>query len=210
MLIHIIPILVIVSATLHIRSDLRQKRLQTYVYKPLTIMLIILFCFLQKPEVSTFYRNMIVAGLVFSLLGDTFLMAAADRFLHGLASFFVAHVLYLIAFISDSVFPPDVVYIIPGLIAGVIVLWVLLPKVGRKTIPVVLYTIVLILLFWQSLGRMGLVNTHSSIVAFAGTLLFILSDVTLVLYRFVGNRKKPQVFILSSYYLAQLLISFSV
>lgn len=210
MIIHIIPVLAIISAILHIRADSKQLTKQTYIFKPLTLVLIILFSIFQVPEVSIFYKMMIIYGLAFSMLGDIMLMLPTDKFLHGLASFLIAHVFYIIAFVSDSIFPANILYLIPGLIIGVIIMRILLPRVKGKTIPVVIYSLVLIFLLWQSTGRLDLIYTHSSLVAFIGSIFFIGSDVTLVFNRFVGKLKDGQLIILSTYYLAQLLIAYSI
>ena len=153
---------------------------------------------------------MIISGLAFSMLGDMMLMLPADKFLHGLASFLVAHIFYLIAFISDSVFPVNFLYLIPGLLVGVIILKTLLPRVTGKTIPIVTYSAVLILLLWQSIGRLEFSFSHSSLVALIGSMFFITSDVTLVFNRFVKKHRDGQFFILSTYYIAQLLIAYSI
>lgn len=153
---------------------------------------------------------MIILGLAFSMLGDIMLMLPSDKFLHGLASFLMAHILYLIAFISDSAFPVNYLYLIPGLIIATILLRTLLPRVGGKTVPVVIYSLILVLLLWQSMGRLELSFSHSSLVALIGSLIFITSDVTLVYNRFVEKYRDGQIYVLSTYYIAQLLIAYSI
>src|SRR3954454_4551267 len=44
-----------------------------------------------------------VAALLFSLAGDVFLMLPGDRFVPGLASFLLAHVLYAVGFLVGGV-----------------------------------------------------------------------------------------------------------
>lgn len=210
MIIHLIPILALISAVSHIRADLKHLTKQTYLFKPLTLVIIIIFSFFQVSEVSFFYKVMIISGLAFSMLGDIMLMLPTDKFLHGLASFLVAHIFYLIAFVSDSAFPVNFLYLIPGLIIGAIILSILLPRIEGKTIPIVIYSLVLVLLLWQSMGRLELSHSHSSIVALIGSIFFISSDVTLVFNRFVKKLKSGQLFILSTYYIAQLLIAYSI
>ncbi len=180
------------------------------MFKPLTLILIILFGLFQVSEVSFFYKMMIIYGLAFSMLGDIMLMLPTDKFLHGLASFLLAHIFYIIAFVSDSAFPVNYLYLIPGLILVVIVLRVVLPRVAGKTVPVVIYSIVLLLLLWQSTGRLELSFNHSSLVALIGSILFISSDLILVINRFVKKLKNGQLFILSTYYMAQLFIAYSI
>lgn len=210
MIIHLLPILALISAGLHIRADLKQLSKQAYLFKPLTIVIIILFGIFQVSEVSFLYKVMIISGLAFSMLGDVMLMLPTDKFLQGLASFLVAHILYLIAFISDSAFPVNYLFLIPGLIIGVILLKILLPRVGKKTVPVIVYSMILVLLLWQSMGRLELSLSHSSLVALIGSMIFISSDIILVFNRFVKQHPYGQIYILSTYYIAQLCIAFSI
>ncbi|MBW1812978.1 MAG: lysoplasmalogenase, partial [Deltaproteobacteria bacterium] len=84
MILFIVTILVIISAILHIHADYKKLRYQTYIFKPLTISLIILIGIIQSAEVSSVYRYLILSGLAFALIGDIFLMLPSDRFLYGL------------------------------------------------------------------------------------------------------------------------------
>jgi len=210
MILYTVTSLVIISAILHIRADSKKQLYQTYIFKPLTISLIVLIGIIQSAEVSSVYRYLILSGLVFALIGDIFLMLPSDRFLSGLSCFLVTHIFYILAFISDSSFPINYLYLIPGLIVGAIILKLLLPNAGTKTVPVILYSMILVFLLWQAIGRMDESFDHSSIVAFVGALFFIFSDVFLAFNRIVKNIRNAQLVILSTYYTAQLFIVYSV
>ena len=210
MLIFIVTICVLISAILHIRADYKKQRYQIYFFKPLTIGLIILICIFQSAEVSSVYQYLIISGLFFALIGDIFLMLPSNRFLYGLFSFLITHILYIIAFISDSSFPVNYLYLIPGLIIGAILLKLLLPDAGNKRIPVIFYSIILVFLLWQAIGRFDESFTHSSIAALVGTIFFFISDVSLAFNRFVRTFKNSQLLTLSTYYTAQLFIAYSV
>ncbi len=203
-------ILIIVSATIHIRAEYQNNRRLIYIFKPLTTSLIIVIAFLQPVEVSAYYRTMIILGLFFSLGGDIFLMLPNDRFIFGLLSFLITHIFYILAFVSNSVFPADFLLLIPGLIAIGIILKFLLPHTGSKTIPVIIYAAILVLLYWQSAGRLSESFTHSALTAFIGSILFIFSDSTLVIDRFVKKFKLARVLVLITYFTSQVLIAYSI
>jgi uncharacterized membrane protein YhhN len=77
------------------RGDKRQE----YITKPLAIVLLIAAAaYFLTEGVSDRQGWWTIAALSFSLAGDVFLMLELDYFLPGLASFFVAHVCYLVAF----------------------------------------------------------------------------------------------------------------
>jgi len=202
--------LIAVSATIHIRAEYQNKRLLIYIFKPLTTSLIIVIAFLQPIEVSAYYRIMIIFGLFFSLGGDIFLMLPKDRFIPGLLSFLITHIFYILAFTSASSFPPGFLLLIPGLIAIGIILKILLPYTGDKTIPVIIYAAILTLLYWQSAGRLNESFTHSSLTAFIGSILFIFSDSTLVIDRFVKKFRSARLLVLTTYFTSQLLIAYSI
>ncbi|MFH1853172.1 MAG: lysoplasmalogenase [Candidatus Neomarinimicrobiota bacterium] len=193
-----------------LRADYSNRRRQVYVLKPLATGLVLLICLLQPPEIGLLYRRLIVAGLLFSLLGDIFLMLPADRFIHGLASFLATHILYFAAFVATSGIQLRLIPLAPILLLGLGFLRLLLPHTRTKTIPVIFYAVVLTLLLWQATGRLLLTVNHSTILALIGTAVFIFSDCTLVINRFVSRFRSAQIVILTSYYLAQLCIAYSV
>src|SRR4051812_47599183 len=98
MLIVLLSLLVSVSAILHLRAEAYGPRRNIYLFKPLTMILIILIAFESKYAVSPFYKYAILGGLVCSLAGDIFLMLPLDRFIHGLVSFVLAPLFYIAAF----------------------------------------------------------------------------------------------------------------
>jgi len=210
MLFPALVILIALSASIHIRAEYQNNRRLIYIFKPLTTSLIILSAFMQPVEVSHYYKTMIIMGLFFSLSGDIFLMLPDDRFIAGLLSFLITHIFYILAFISDSVFPPILTLLIPGLLAIIIVLKFLLPHTGDKTIAVIIYAAILVLLYWQSAGRFSTSLTHSALTAFIGSILFIFSDSTLVIDRFIRKFKGARLLVLTSYFASQLLITVSI
>jgi uncharacterized membrane protein YhhN len=203
-------LLISISAAIHIRAEYQNNRLLIYIFKPLTTSLIILTALLQPIEVSAAYRNLIILGLFFSLGGDIFLMMPSDKFLYGLISFLITHLFYISAFISESGFSRNFFLLLPGIAAIGIILKYLLPHTGRKTIPVIIYAAILTLLYWQSIGRMLSFYSHSSLIAFIGSMLFIFSDSTLVIDRFVKKFKLARLLVLSTYFASQTLIAFSI
>ena len=72
-----------------------------YVFKPLTLVLMIAAALALDPT-SDAARAWFVVALVFSLLGDVFLMLPTDAFVAGLSSFLLAHVAYVVGLNQDS------------------------------------------------------------------------------------------------------------
>ena len=68
------------------------------IIKPLTMLFIIAIPLLEMREEYSVYAYLIMTGLIFSLLGDLYLLFPDKYFNNGLYSFLVAHILYIFAF----------------------------------------------------------------------------------------------------------------
>ncbi len=198
-----------ISAFLYIYTNSLYSKLK-YLFKPLTTILVITIACFQQSEGETVYGYLIIAGLVFSLFGDIFLMLPNDKFVQGLASFFVAHIFYIIAFSSG--FGPflELGYLIPAIIYASVFLWILIPKTGEMKIPVLVYAIVLMVFLWQALGRFYYLGNQASLYIIIGALLFVISDTILAYARFVKNFKISSTLIHVTYWGAQIFIALSI
>jgi uncharacterized membrane protein YhhN len=201
--------LVFVSALLHLRAEAYGPRRAVYLFKPLTMILIILIAARAKHPVSDFYRYAIIAGLIFSLAGDIFLMLPEDRFVHGLVSFLLAHLFYIAAFAFEGAGRPGLPYAVPFLLYGAVMLRVLLPGLGSMKVPVIVYMLVIMLMAWLALDRWAGTGQQGSAQAFTGALLFVVSDSLLALNRFKRPFPSAQLYVMSTYFAAQWLIALS-
>lgn len=199
-----------VSGALHIRAEYRGPRAQTYLFKPLTTSaLIALACFAPGSPPAP-YRELIVLGLVFSLAGDVFLMLPSDRFLPGLASFLVAHLLYIAAFCQLDGFQLSIPALAPFALATALLLRILWPQLGELRVPVLLYVAVIATMGWQAAAQYASAGESWALFALLGAVLFTISDAALALDRFRASFAAAPATILSTYYLAQWLIALSV
>jgi uncharacterized membrane protein YhhN len=199
-----------VSAALHIRADLYGPRWRVYLCKPLTTSLIIGLALVTPDPAVDGYREFILIGLVFSLAGDVFLMLPGDFFRAGLASFLVAHLLYIAAFSKAMGFSFAPWSLLPvAAVAGVLLRWLWRHLEGDRG-PVVVYVAVIATMGWQALSQWLGVEATWATLALAGAASFMLSDATLAVDRFRGAFGGAPVLILGSYYAAQWLIALSV
>ena len=210
MLTYILLSAILISGFIYILSDYTVKPVFRYIFKPLTTILIILLAVFQTPEVSENYKYLIIGGLLFSLAGDIFLMLPGDRFIAGLVSFFIAHILYICAFAGDMGPYLEWSYLIPVLTYAAVFLAILLPHTKKMSIPVIAYTLVLAVFLWQAAGRGLTLEGNSPDIAFLGAVLFVASDSVLAYDRFVKGFKFAGVFIMLTYWAAQVFIALSV
>lgn len=199
-----------VSSALAIAGTFLHAALVVYAFKPLTTLLIFKFA-LTAPATGNRYKRAILAGLVFSMAGDVFLMLPSDLFLPGLVSFLIAHVCYLIAFTSDARFGDRASpFLVVGVVSVAILsyLWPGVP-VGMR-IPVVVYVVLLASMAAQSSVRALLHPGSSTMCAAIGGALFVVSDAMLAVARFRSALAGAGALVLATYYAAQFLIAASV
>ena len=198
------------SAYLTIRAEYRGPRSLVYVFKPLTMLCIVGVAWLVPDPISPLYRRLILAGLLFSLAGDVFLMLPRDRFVPGLASFLVAHLFYSAAFLIHA----DTLSwwrLLPFVFLSAALFGLLRPHLGNLQVPVVVYMGVISVMAWAALNHWQTHTEHrGSVLAFMGAVLFLASDALLALDRFKTPFYKARFYVLTTYFAAQWLIAFSV
>lgn len=209
MLIIVLTILVICSASLTILAEYFGPRRLVYLCKPLTIALIILIALQTKHQTPAFYQRMILIGLLFSLAGDVFLMLPRDRFIMGLLSFLLAHVCYIAAFAVDGARLTPFWSALPFLLYAIVMLRALWPTLRKMKVPVVVYTLAISVMAWLALNRWLAGADNGQLTAFVGALLFVASDSFLAVDRFKRRTRYAQFSILSTYFAAQWLIALS-
>lgn len=202
-------VLIAISGFLHLWGSYKDKDWLFYIFKPVTTLSIAALCYFLAPELNT-YVYLIIAGLILSTFGDIFLMLPKDRFIPGLASFLVAHVLYIIAFSGSFEITYTLTVIVPLVICGLIVLSILWPTLNEMAIPVVVYMSVIIVMAWLGCERYLAFDDSASLYAAIGALVFLFSDATLAFDRFKMQFKSAYAWIIVSYYVAQYFIAISV
>ena len=208
MLTSMLTLLAILSASIHIRAEYRGPRQHIYIFKPLTMVFILLVAILGQATLP-FYKYMIITGLVFSLAGDVFLMLPSDRFVAGLVAFLIAHLFYIAAFVSEigalTWWP-----LVPAVIYGIVIYTILAPSLGKLKLPVLIYVVGILIMAWLAWERWVQTGQSSALLASVGAVLFVISDTILAINRFRGTFKPARALNLTTYFAAQWLIASSV
>ncbi len=206
-----LTVLAIVSAVIHLRAEYLGPDWQIYVFKPLTVICILLIAVLVERPVSSSYKRWIIVALGLSLVGDVLLMLPVDLFLPGLVVFLLAQVVYVAAFWIDSPRQRGPSWApIPYVLYGVIVFSLLLPGLDDMQIPVLVYVVVICLMGWLALRRWRMVPNLPALLAAIGALFFLLSDTALAVNRFLQPFEAAPAVVLVTYYIAQYLLARSV
>jgi uncharacterized membrane protein YhhN len=209
MLTVILTLLAIISAAIFIHAEYRGPYKHIYIFKPLTMICILLIAILGQAAPPP-YKYLIIAGLICSMAGDAFLMRPWDRFVAGLVAFLAAHLFYIVAFTLDIGLGGSLWTLIPLVIYGLVIYIVLSPGLGKLKLPVIAYIIVILVMAWQAWERWSQTGQNGALLAFVGAILFVISDTILAINRFRGQFKLARVLNLMTYFAAQWLIAGSV
>ncbi len=197
-MINLFAIAAAVSALLAIAAEGSEHRHPAfYVLKPLTTLLILALAASTTNPVSAQYRDLIVAALALSTLGDVCLMFKGDRwFIGGLSSFLVAA--FMLGLPGIAV-PWPAWLVIPY---GAAPLWYLLPRAGSLKVPVLVYCAAIFAMVLAAAARYAALGGAPAECAVIGAVLFVLSDSSLAIRQFRGPYPGAQTLILSTYWLA--------
>jgi uncharacterized membrane protein YhhN len=206
----ILSILAFAFAALTIRAYLRSDTLQKCIFKPLTMFCIIGIALLQPDSDPQYYKIAILIGLGLSLIGDIFLIFDKQLFLPGLVVFLLAHFCYVAAFYQLPVMPNAIYSAVPFVLFFAFFMRILWYSLGAMKVPVFIYALTICMMGRFAMNRFLNLETWMSALAFAGALVFIVSDSFLAYDRFKKAIPKKDIYILSTYFLAQWLIALSI
>ena len=179
------------------------------ICKPLIMMSLIAFYWLVSPR----RRKIYLAALLFSLLGDIFLLDKEGLFLFGIGAFLVTQILFIVLVVKrSSAFSISklIASAIPFLVYLVLLMQALVPKLGELFYPVLIYGSVISIFGITALNyHLNQRNANSSMLL-TGALLFIGSDSMIALNKFYSPHMIYPVAIMLTYALAQYLICHSM
>lgn len=162
------------------------------------------------------FSLLVFAGLLCSLIGDYYLIFINEhekKFLNGIMSFGTAQILYIAALAGRGGFRAWEFIIAAALIAAVVVAKSLLKlSFGRMELPLSVYTVLLIFMAvragfnWYSMEGAEI----SAGLFFTGAVLFLLSDISLGLWKFFRPAPLFRNLVAMCYFTGQIMIAFSV
>lgn len=199
--------LIILSAIITIWSKHVLNKLLFMIFKPLT-MLLIIFLLLFTWNGHAQYAFWILFGLIFSLVGDIFLMLSKKYFKYGLFAFLVAHVFYIYAF-TMNVHQYNYFILSIVLIYSVLMFLYLKNSLGSNILPVAVYIIVISFMLWTAISRYLDQTNLLNLFVLTGGILFVISDTVLAINKFKKQLMFSEEIVLLTYYTAQILFVLS-
>ena len=164
-----------------------------YLSKPFLLTTLACWFYLTTKRDPSFFRNSILAGLTFSIVGDCFMMFSEQSplsFILGLGSFLVTHLFYTLAFIKFKDLKNGLIFkkywpifiVLAYLTSFLYYLWPDLE--GSFKIPVLVYSIVISTMLVLSINMTGRTKIEYSRILLAGALLFVVSDSVIAIKKF--------------------------
>jgi uncharacterized membrane protein YhhN len=189
----------------------RGNRRAEAVLKPLTMVVLIGAAISLRGGVPATRWVAVMAALVLSLAGDV-LLFLPDRFVPGVAAFLLAHVAYVVAFVSSGLNPVSLVIgaAAVGMASAALYARIVqgLTAHGERPLagPLSLYVVALSGTVVAAIGTLGASRwtTGWSLLAVEGALLFYASDAMIGWTRFVHDVRGGRVAIMVTYHLGQI------
>lgn len=226
---------ILLVSVIEIYAEFIHNSKLVFFTKPLVLPLIAFYFFSSvKGSLNTVHKLMLAAFL-FSWFGDIFLMltpeTADDKaimgisknknyFLGGLSSFLVTQILFITSYRKSidnqaSANSLKKFYYLPFFIFWIVMLAVILPPLQSNvekqaaTIPVIIYSGMLVSMAATALSRFGKTNAQSFWLTFIGACVFLISD-SLIAINFLAL-SEPSYYagfaIFSTYAIAEYLIA---
>jgi len=179
------------------------------VFKPLALVLAIVFVAVRAMSMRAASRFdlFLGLGLVFSLVGDCLLMFDGF-FIPGLVAFLIAHVFYIAVFKQGMPWFPSKRALLCTLGLGVAMYAFLFNGLNPVLrVAVAAYVVVISLMAAQAIGRATGLRDSASVGVAIGAGFFMLSDSLLATNKFAFPLPLAQLWVLGTYYVAQILIA---
>lgn len=203
-------LLFLIVSVLNIMFSKQNNERGIFFTKPLLMPLLIIFYLLGSSNPN----YLIAAALTAGFLGDLFLLRPKKEafLLGGIGSFLIGHIFYIMAFINNSALKRDedvwfYCCLLLYIWAGALIFKKLFPRIKSMKLPAMIYMLVVFMMSFMSLSRITIVPLLSFLLVYLGSVLFIVSDIILAYDMFSQCRENDAHYVMSTYILAQFLIT---
>jgi len=199
-----------ISTTVHLYASFVQNRKLRNITKPFILLALLGYYLYAASEVRTF----IILALIFSWLGDVFLIIKGVKwFVIGGICFEISHIFFIFGYLKDIEFANLNMVVVVGLEVIYFIIVSIIFKELKKHLPKSLFYPMYLYLFINgtmncfALFRLLSSNCLTYIVSFIGALLFFISDSTLFFVRFKkGCSQQFHFYVMLTYSIGELLI----
>lgn len=178
-----------------------------FIAKPLLVLSLICFFWIKSKSFNKVHRTLVFLALLFSLIGDIFLMFTnydGIFFMAGLFAFLIGHIMYILSFSKNrgtgKLFNWFSILI---LLYGIGFFISIYSNLKSLFVPVLLYMLVILTMVVFAYLRKGAVKYFSFTLVLLGALFFLISDSLIALNKFYQPIMYPKTSIMITYAIAQ-------
>lgn len=171
------------------------------ILKPLTTISVLVIPLFFGVSINRKYFRRLLIALTFCLIGDVLLLDE-EFFLFGLGAFFVAHLFYILAFISYRGLYLKFAPLLALAIVGSGFYAYIFNDLGELKIPVAVYIFCLIVMCWQAIGLYDRYRNRRFRFVMVGSVLFLISDAILAIDKFTFPFETAEAIVLATYWSA--------
>ncbi|CNF02726.1 lysoplasmalogenase [Yersinia nurmii] len=192
------------SGWLFVDASYRGPRWQRWVFKPVTLLLLVLLAW-QAPVLGP-AGYLIVLGLLATMAADALLLLPSERLLYAIGAFFLSHLLYTISFATQmtvSIFWPLPLVLI---IIGALLLATIWTRLEEMRWPIATYVAMTLLMVWVAGEQYFLRSTDFGFSLLIGTSLLLLANIIWLISRYRFSFKAADALVAGCYFVGHFLI----
>lgn len=202
------------TGTLFIISWYNKTNIFPMIFKASLMPIILLLLFLNLRVSENRSHIIMAAAFIFSCAGDILLQLngpGRDLFIHGLGSFLLAQIMYIVVFLSlpgrNDFLVHRWYFSIPVIAYGLILIMLLYDDLSEMKVPVIIYATILLMMLAAAMNRFYKSRKDSYFLTLSGAVLFVISDSVIAIDRFTYHFKSSTLIIMLAYITAQFLIA---
>ncbi len=192
------------SGWLYVDAAYRGPRWQRWVFKPLTLLLLLGLAW-NAPAIDSF-GYLVLAGLAAALIADALSLLSEERFMYVIGALFISHLLYAVAFATQlniTFFWPLPLIL---LAIGAIVLAIIWTRLEELRWPVATYLAITLIMVWIAGECYYDRGSSLGFSLLAGALLLLASDIVWLISRYRVPFKASPAVIAACYFAGHFLI----
>lgn len=192
------------SGWLFVDASYRGPTWQRWVFKPLTLLLLLLLAW-QAPALGV-AGYLLVLGLLAALVGDVLLLLPRERMLYAVGAFFLSHLLYTLSFTSQMTFSFFWPLPLTLLVIGTLLLATLWSRLEEMRWPIATLVAMTLLMVWLAGEQYFLRSTDFGFTLLAGTTLLLLANIVWLLNRYRCSFRIADAIVAFCYFSGHFLI----
>ncbi|MFU2315495.1 lysoplasmalogenase [Rahnella sp. PCH160] len=192
------------SGWLFVDASYRGPRWQRWVFKPVTLLLLLLLAW-QAPTLNV-YSYLILLGLAATLVADGLLLLPEERFMYAIGAFFLSHLLYTLSFASQMTITFFWPLPLALLIIGAVLLAVIWTRLAELRWAVTTYIAMTLLMVWLAGEQYFARSTDMAFSLFCGAALLLLGNIFWLTSRYRFTFRASDALVAACYFGGHFLI----